>query len=135
MQSAAGESAIHNVALVDSTDVNGRHAKAKATADTVLVAPRAPRQAVAGAVASSDPALAPVSAKLRGPTGCMPRTSKVVVTGKRIARVTFTLDGRAKRTVRRADSAGRYTCSRPLTGSTPCARSSSLAAWSRSDAS
>jgi len=105
VQSAAGESVIHNVALVDGTDIHGHHATAQATADTLLAAPR---QAVAANVASGDPVVAPASAKLRGPTGCMPRTAKVSVTGKRISQVTFTVDGRSKKIVKQADSAGRF---------------------------
>jgi len=84
------------------------HARtAQATADTILVAP-APRQAVAANVGPGDPILAPASAKLRGPTGCMARTAKVSVTGKRISQVTFTVDGRSKKIVKQADSAGRF---------------------------
>ena len=70
VQSAGGERVIHNVALVDGTDVNGRHATAQAAADTVLNEPPA-----AVLAASGDPILAPASAKLRGPTGCIPRTA------------------------------------------------------------
>lgn len=105
VQSAVGETAIHNVALVDGTDIHGRNATAQATADTLLAAPR---QAVVPNVASGDPVVAPASAKLRGPTGCMPRTAKVSVTGRRIAQVTFTVDGRRKRVVKKANSAGRF---------------------------
>ncbi|MDP1846264.1 MAG: hypothetical protein Q8K79_00615, partial [Solirubrobacteraceae bacterium] len=108
VQSGPGETVIHNVAHVDGTDVNGRHATAQATADTILAAPR---QAVAANVGSGDPVLAPASAKLRGPTGCMARTAKVSVTGKRISRVTFTVDGRSRKVVTKANSAGRYSYS------------------------
>jgi hypothetical protein len=54
----------------------------------------------------------PGSARLRGPSGCP--TSRIVratVTGSRIARVTFYVDGRRVKTVRRADSRGRFVLS------------------------
>jgi hypothetical protein len=107
VQTAAGDTVIHNVAAVDGTDIHGHHATAQAAADTILVVP-APRQAVAANVGSGAPVVAPASARLRGPTGCMPRTAKISVTGKRIKQVTFTVDGRSKRSVKQADRAGRW---------------------------
>jgi hypothetical protein len=108
VQSAVGESVIHNVALVDATDIHGRHATAQATADTRLSAPPTPTRAAAANVGSSAPVVAAAGAKLRGPTGCMPRTARIAVTGSRIAQVTFTVDGRSKRIVKKANGAGRY---------------------------
>src|SRR4051812_3470130 len=79
-----------------------------ATTDTTLhndasVAGTAPSGATVSAVAASDvplfgqtvAPLLPGSARLRGPSGCVARASRVVaVTGRRIARVSFSLDGR-----------------------------------------
>jgi uncharacterized repeat protein (TIGR01451 family) len=107
VQTAVGETAVHNVAAVDGTDIHGRHATAQAVADTRL------NQPPAAVLASGDPVLAPASAKLRGPTGCMPRNGKLVVTGKRIAQVTFTIDAKHKKTVKQADSSGRFVYSVP----------------------
>jgi hypothetical protein len=43
----------------------------------------------------------------------MPRNGKLVVTGKRIAQVTFTIDAKHKKTVKQADSSGRFVYSVP----------------------
>jgi len=50
----------------------------------------------------------PGTAKLRGPSGCPIRATTASVTGKRIAKVTFYLDGRKVRTVAHPDSHGRW---------------------------
>ena len=49
------------------------------------------------------------SAQLRGPGSCPTgRTARAIVTGKRIAKVTFLVDGRRVRTVTKADKSGRW---------------------------
>lgn len=51
----------------------------------------------------------PGSAKLSGPSGCLPRpASKVYVTGRQIRSVRFVLDGKTLRTVTKRDKGGRY---------------------------
>jgi hypothetical protein len=127
----SGQTNVHNVANVDATDIHGHHATAQASADTVLASARV--------LGSGETVAIPASARLRGPTGCILRTGKVIVTGKRIARVVFTTDGRRAKTLTKADGRGRYvyTVRRSelrgglhtikaritfLTGSTPTAR-------------
>ncbi|MEY2441608.1 MAG: hypothetical protein QOJ46_1034 [bacterium] len=55
------------------------------------------------------PVAAPGTARLRGETGCISRTSQVVVTGTRIERVTFSIVGQDRKTVYKPDSRGRFT--------------------------
>ncbi|MDX6510824.1 MAG: hypothetical protein QOE36_328 [Gaiellaceae bacterium] len=96
VQTAAGQAGVHNVVNVDATDLHGHHATGQAVADTALSQPT---------VGSSVPVAA---ARLRGPTGCMPPIARYIVTGTRIAKVTFTLDGRHTRVVKKADKQGRW---------------------------
>jgi hypothetical protein len=51
-------------------------------------------------------------ARLRGPARCVTRTLQADVTGAPIRRVTYSVDGRAVHTARRADAAGRWRLSR-----------------------
>lgn len=99
VQTRTSQTNVHNIATVDGTDTHGRHATATASADTVLTT------APAAVLASGD-VLA--NARLRGPTGCAPRTIRLIVTGSRIASVRFTVDGRKAKTVKKADSSGRW---------------------------
>jgi uncharacterized repeat protein (TIGR01451 family) len=119
VQTHAGDTSVHNVATVQGT-VGGRTAVASDDATTTLSQPpAAPVAPVAPATPASPPpagavspvsVLSPGSARLRGLTGCAARTrpATFTVTGKRIARVTFFLDGRKVRSVTRPDSSGRY---------------------------
>jgi uncharacterized repeat protein (TIGR01451 family) len=102
VQTAVGQTSVHNVANVDGTDIHNRHATAQGIADTALTQPPAP------VVGSAPVVLAPVSARLRGPARCMPAIASFNVTGTRIKSVTFTVDGRSAKTVRKADAKGRY---------------------------
>jgi hypothetical protein len=52
--------------------------------------------------------VAPGSAILTGPGGCRSRAFSVWVSGRQIARVTFSLDGHRIAIVRKPDSHGRY---------------------------
>ncbi len=101
VQTAVGQTTVHNVADVDGTDIHGRHATAEGTADTVLAQP------TKGA-SNPVPLLAAARAVLRGPRGCMASSARFVVTGARIARVTFTVDGRRVKVLRKGDKTGRY---------------------------
>jgi hypothetical protein len=113
VQTVVGQTTVHNVANVDATDIHGRHATAQGTADTALTQPIAPpppapvEGASAPAPVVPTPPL-PVSARLRGPKGCMPAVASFNVTGTRIKTVTFTVDGRRAKTIRTTDSKGRY---------------------------
>jgi uncharacterized repeat protein (TIGR01451 family) len=112
VQTAVGDTTVHNVATVDGTDIHGRHATAEGAADTALtqpIAPPPPPVQGASAPAPVEPTPpAPVAARLRGAQGCMAAVASFNVTGTRIAKVTFTVDGKRARTVRTTDSKGRY---------------------------
>lgn len=94
VQTAQGDTLIHNVADVDATDPNGRHATASDDADTTLTPP----------IVVLPETIKVANAKLRGPEGCVStkRTSQVVVTGKRIASATFYVGGRKVKTQSKA---------------------------------
>lgn len=78
------------------------------TGSTPSDAQPAPAPAPQGQVLGQS-ILIPGSAKLSGPSGCLPRpASKVYVTGKQIRSVRFLLDGKTLRTVTKRDKAGRY---------------------------
>ena len=99
---AAGQTAIHNVATVTAHDVFGRTVNDNDPADTQLIQPAQPQQQVLP--------LLPGSARLRGPAGCLAGgPHKLVVTGRRIARVKFYLDGKLVATKTKADSHRRFT--------------------------
>jgi hypothetical protein len=94
-----GQDAIHNTGDVTGTDTNGNPASASDTADTVLNQP-----------ASGVAPLLPGVARLRGPTGCVSNASHVLtVRGKRIARVSFYIDGRYVGTRTKPNRGAAYT--------------------------
>jgi archaellum component FlaG (FlaF/FlaG flagellin family) len=120
---AVGDATVVNTAGVKGTDAHDRSVTDEDTFTTRLEQPApptttppvttppavtpAPAQQVA-AVKQSSRAL-PGSAKLRGPGACPSgRVARATVTGKRIAKVTFLVDGRRVRTVTKADSRGRW---------------------------
>jgi uncharacterized repeat protein (TIGR01451 family) len=96
---SGAQTTVHNVADVEGTDIHGHHATAQASADTVLTT------APAAVLASGDVV---ATARLRGPTGCVPPTARLIVSGTRIVSVRFTVDGRKAKTVKTADANGRY---------------------------
>ena len=53
-------------------------------------------------------AVTPGTARISGPSGCVPRPFSVLVTGRRIRRVTFYLDGRRVSSLVRPNSGNRY---------------------------
>jgi hypothetical protein len=124
VQTAAGQTAVVNVADVEGTDENGKVVTDEDTFTTTLTQPTppsipttsstpvtpqsAPAQQVAGVTATSRTARG--TAALRGPRAC-PRTSSVAatVTGRQIRRVTFLVGGKKMRTVTKADRNGRFT--------------------------
>jgi uncharacterized repeat protein (TIGR01451 family) len=94
VRAGAQQSKVDNVATVKGTDKNGRTVSAQDTFTTTLSAISIlPDQA---------------SAKLRGPSGCPTRATYAYVTGKRISKVAFYVDGKRNATVRKADSRGRW---------------------------
>ncbi|MGZ4269568.1 MAG: MSCRAMM family protein, partial [Solirubrobacteraceae bacterium] len=102
VQTQSGQTSVHNVGDVTGTDHNGHSVNATDDATTVLA-----QQAV-----SPVAVVSPGSAKLRGPVGCpTTRLVKASVTGKRIVRVTWYVDGRKVATRTKPDKKGRWTIS------------------------
>ncbi|MBA3575379.1 MAG: hypothetical protein H0W37_10570 [Pseudonocardiales bacterium] len=108
VRTVLGQTQVVNVAQVTGTDVNGRSASASDDATTTLSQPPAPQGAVAGV---QQARVIRGTAKLRGPTGCAARTVRAVVTGRRIAKVVWTVDGKRTKTLTKADKNGRWTLS------------------------
>lgn len=78
------------------------------TGDAPTAAQPAPAPAQQGQVLGQTIRI-PGSARLSGPSGCLPRpAAKVYVTGSQIRSVRFLLDGKTLRTVAKRDRAGRY---------------------------
>ncbi|MEA2195652.1 MAG: hypothetical protein QOG42_2112, partial [Solirubrobacteraceae bacterium] len=94
---------------VTGVDSNGNTTTATAQATVTLTPapppppPPPPAQAVAAVTAA-----APGSARISGPTGCVAVAFNAIVTGKRIRRVTFYLDGKRVRSLTRPNSGTRY---------------------------
>jgi uncharacterized repeat protein (TIGR01451 family) len=103
VQTVAGQTEVPNVATVQATDRTGASATAQAPYTTLLTQPQV--QVLPETVTKVTPG----SAKLRGPTGCpTSAATKATVTGKRITKVTFYVDGKKFKTVTRPDSKGRW---------------------------
>ena len=103
VQTALGQTAINNIATATGTvpGPNGTTTTVQDDdpADTVLIQPQI----------AVEPLL-PGSAALRGPAGCLAGgPHKMVLTGRRIAKVVFLLDGKKRATRTKADSKGRFT--------------------------
>jgi hypothetical protein len=99
VQSTATDTLIHNVATVVGTDTGGRTVQASDDADTKLTPAG---QAVLGE------RITPGSAKLLGPTGCTSKAFSARVRGAKIATVTFVLDGKVVKRLRKPTSKGVY---------------------------
>ena len=97
VQTAVGQDAVHNIASVDAATLGGVHVTASDPADTVLVQPQQGVQ---------PETIRPASARLQGPKSCLARksTRRATVTGKRIASVTFLIDGKAVKTIKASKS-------------------------------
>ena len=96
---ALGQTFIHNVGNVTGVPDNGPPVSSTDAADTTLSQP-----------AQEVQPLLPGVSRLRGPTGCISARSHVLrVTGSRIARVSFYLDGRYVGTRTKANSGSAYT--------------------------
>ena len=117
VQSRTGQTQVAGEAVVRATDANGHAAQARDGHTTALTPPVVPALEVpAPAVqAASWPQafVAPArviagTARLRGPSGCPGAKTVAAVTGRRIARVRWVLDGKVIGTTHRADAAGRW---------------------------
>jgi uncharacterized repeat protein (TIGR01451 family) len=117
VQSRNGETQVAGEAGVRAVDANGHAAQARDAHTTTLTPPvvaaiDAPAPTVQAATwpqAFVAPArVIAGTARLRGPTGCPAATAVATVTGRRIAGVTWFLDGRVVARTHRADSAGRW---------------------------
>jgi hypothetical protein len=94
---ASSDTVLHNVSTTTGTPPSGPPVSATATADVPLL-----QQGILP--------LLPGAARLHGPTGCISRARhRVSVTGSRIAKVSFYLDGRYVGTRTRPNHGNRYT--------------------------
>ena len=91
----------------DSASVDLLQPDAAATAERSRRAAAGRQQQVLGAHSSS--ARSRGRARLRGPSGCVYRPFRAVVTGRQIRRVTFFVDGRRVAAARHAAASGRFT--------------------------
>jgi hypothetical protein len=96
VQTAVGDTAVHNIATVTGCDGLGKCVNASDTADTTL---SQPEQIVAPA------RITPGQAKLAGPTGCVAKAFNARVRGSKIATVTFILDGKVVKKVKNTSNA------------------------------
>jgi hypothetical protein len=99
VQTAVGDTTVHNVAAVDATDTFGKHATAQGTADTTLTQP---------AQLVLPVRITPGAARLTGPTGCTAKAFNARVRGTRIATVTFVLDGKVVKRFKKPLASGSY---------------------------
>ena len=99
VQTAVGDTAVHNVAKVDGCDGFGKCASDDDDADTTLTQPNQlvlPERVTPGA------------AKLAAPTGCTANAFNARVRGSKIATVTFVLDGKVIKRFRKPLKSGSY---------------------------
>jgi hypothetical protein len=96
VQTAVGDTAIHNVATVTGCDQLGGCVSANGPADTTLSQPEQlllPERITPGA------------AKLLGPTGCVAKAFNARIRGTKVATVTFVLDGKVIKKVKNTKNA------------------------------
>ena len=117
VQTQTGQTQVVNEATVRGTDANGHTAEAQDTHTTALTQPvvpvpepelPAPAQSVAPQVVVAPARVVAGSARLRGPSGCPTTNVVAAVTGRRIVKVTWVLDGKVVGTTRKADGSGRW---------------------------
>jgi uncharacterized repeat protein (TIGR01451 family) len=90
VQTALGDTSVHNTGSVTGCDTLGGCVDASDTADTTLTQP---------AQIVSPGRITPGTAKLTGPTGCVAKAFNARVRGSKIATVTFVLDGKVVKKV------------------------------------
>jgi hypothetical protein len=96
LQTTAGDTSVENHATVQGKDVLGEVVDSASLAATVL---NPPQQIVLPARAT------PGAARLLGPTGCQSRAFNARVRGSKMATVTFVLDGKVVKKVRKVGNA------------------------------
>ena len=102
VQTVAGQTQIVNTGLVTGTDTGGKVVSASDPATTLLSPPTI---VVDPIVIVSKPGLA----RLAGTVGCVStKYSYAAITGSRISRVTFTVNGRKVKTLTKPNSGRRY---------------------------
>ena len=121
VQTKAGQTAVDNVADVHGSDGNGHDANDEDTFTTTLTQPVKPAPPVkpvtpvtpAKPVVTPRPGqgvspvrIRPGSARLRGPRSCATGPAAATVTGRRIAKVAFFVDGKKVKTLTRANRSG-----------------------------
>jgi uncharacterized repeat protein (TIGR01451 family) len=110
VQTQAGQTSVNNTATVTGTDSIGRTVSAQDTFPTTLSQPPAPAQASSPPpqpqIKVSPARVRPGSAKLRGPTGCPTKAASATITGRRIVKVTFYVDGKKVKTLTKANASG-----------------------------
>jgi uncharacterized repeat protein (TIGR01451 family) len=112
VQTTAGQTSVLNTALIKAADSYGGEVSDSDDAQTTLTStPGQPQNPGGGAQPGGDGAVLPeviVSgrARLRGPSGCVQRPFRAVLTGRQIRRVTFFLNG--KRIARFGAGRSRY---------------------------
>ena len=124
VQTKAGQTEVVNTATVKGTDENDRTATDEDTFTTTLAQPPVPPVEPPAEPRAAEPVAAPQpqpqivvapaavvsgTAKLRGLNGCPTRTVTASVTGRRIVRVTWYLDGKRIAVSTKADAMGRWT--------------------------
>ncbi|CAB4924460.1 unannotated protein [freshwater metagenome] len=101
-QTTVGETQVVNTGLVNGTDTGGKVVTADDQATTVLTAPII-------VVSPETAASVPGRARLAGTVGCASsRYAYAAVTGQRITRVTFYVNGHKVKTLRHPNSGSRY---------------------------
>jgi hypothetical protein len=91
VQTAVGDTAVHNTATADGVDPFGKKVNSESSADTTLTQP---------AQLVLPERIVPGSAKLAGPTGCAAKAFNARVRGTKIATVVFVLDGKVVKRVK-----------------------------------
>jgi hypothetical protein len=96
VQTAVGDTAVHNVGTVTGCDALGKCETDADDADTTLTAPEQlvlPERIVPGA------------ARLSGPTGCVAKAFNARIRGTKVATVTFVLDGKIVKKIKNTKNA------------------------------
>jgi uncharacterized repeat protein (TIGR01451 family) len=96
VQTAVGDTAVHNTATATGCDKLGGCVNASDTADTTLSQPQQVILPIR---------VTPGSARLSGPSGCVSKAFNARVRGSKIATVTFVLDGKVVKRVKNTKNA------------------------------
>ncbi|MDX6221495.1 MAG: hypothetical protein QOD91_549, partial [Frankiales bacterium] len=99
VQTAIGDTAVHNTGHVTGCDADNSCVNADDSADTTLTQPE---QLLLPA------RIVPGTAKLQGPTGCAAKAFNVRIRGTKVATVTFILDGKVIKRFKKTVASGVY---------------------------